>query len=98
MIEEKDNRNLRQSLQSRPQIDHSDNDNYNTGEVEVLLPVIGMLLQFSPQEDQGHTLQINSLSAVEEPLVAKAKCGNWEIDKRLLKIGERIASRSCGDL
>ncbi|KAL4365608.1 hypothetical protein AHAS_Ahas07G0123100 [Arachis hypogaea] len=114
MIEEKDNeisrfsddnRNLRQSLQSRPQVDHSDNDNYNTashevdsmnlspsaaeqqileailkaelrdmerskkrkgvdmtylknvilklletGEVEVLLPVIGMLLQFSPQE------------------------------------------------
>ncbi|RYR49968.1 hypothetical protein Ahy_A07g036494 isoform B [Arachis hypogaea] len=40
MIEEKDNeisrfsddnRNLRQSLQSRPQVDHSDNDNYNTG-------------------------------------------------------------------
>ncbi|RYR58516.1 hypothetical protein Ahy_A05g024323 [Arachis hypogaea] len=35
MIEEKDNRNLRQSLQSRPQIDHSDNDNYNTASHKV---------------------------------------------------------------
>ncbi|QHO14407.1 serine/threonine-protein kinase STY8 isoform X3 [Arachis ipaensis] len=40
----------------------------------------------------------NSLSAVEKPLAAEAKCGYWEIDKRLLKIGERIASGSCGDL
>ncbi|MED6194576.1 hypothetical protein PIB30_029846 [Stylosanthes scabra] len=40
----------------------------------------------------------NSLSVVEKPLAAEAKCGDWEIDKRLLKIGERIASGSCGDL
>ncbi|XP_016201391.1 protein GRIP [Arachis ipaensis] len=44
MIEEKDNeisrlsddnRNLRQSLQSRPQVDHSDNDNYSTASHKV---------------------------------------------------------------
>ncbi|XLS78550.1 hypothetical protein HN51_062775, partial [Arachis hypogaea] len=44
MIEEKDNeisrlsddnRNLHQSLQSRPQVDHSDNDNYNTASHKV---------------------------------------------------------------
>ncbi|MED6200866.1 hypothetical protein PIB30_089448 [Stylosanthes scabra] len=40
----------------------------------------------------------NSLSVVEKPLAAEAKCGDWEIDKRLLKIGDRIASGSCGDL
>ncbi|CAL5411232.1 unnamed protein product [Camellia sinensis] len=37
-------------------------------------------------------------SAVEKALVSQGKSGDWEIDKRLLKIGERIASGSCGDL
>jgi hypothetical protein len=40
----------------------------------------------------------HSHSAVEKVLVAKEKPGSWEIDRRLLKIGERIASGSCGDL
>lgn len=40
----------------------------------------------------------NSHSAVEKASAAKAKPGEWEIDRRLLKIGERIASGSCGDL
>ncbi|KAF7812945.1 serine/threonine-protein kinase STY46-like isoform X1 [Senna tora] len=41
---------------------------------------------------------LNSHSAVEKALAAEAKSGDWEIDRRLLKIGERIASGSCGDL
>ncbi|KAK6938291.1 Serine-threonine/tyrosine-protein kinase, catalytic domain, partial [Dillenia turbinata] len=40
----------------------------------------------------------NSHSAVEKALAAQLKPGDWEIDRRLLKIGERIASGSCGDL
>uniref|UniRef100_A0A803NJ03 non-specific serine/threonine protein kinase n=2 Tax=Cannabis sativa TaxID=3483 RepID=A0A803NJ03_CANSA len=37
-------------------------------------------------------------SATEKPLATPSKLGDWEIDRRLLKIGERIASGSCGDL
>ncbi|CAL5340442.1 unnamed protein product [Camellia sinensis] len=37
-------------------------------------------------------------SGVEKALVSQGKSGDWEIDRRLLKIGERIASGSCGDL
>ncbi|CAN6686491.1 unnamed protein product [Malus baccata var. baccata] len=40
----------------------------------------------------------HSHSAVEKALSVKQKLGNWEIDRRLLKIGDRIASGSCGDL
>ncbi|TXG53322.1 hypothetical protein EZV62_022491 [Acer yangbiense] len=40
----------------------------------------------------------NSHSAGEKALAAQPKSGDWEIDRRLLKIGERIASGSCGDL
>lgn len=40
-----------------------------------------------------------SSSFLEKALaVAQPKVGDWEIDKRLLKIGEKIASGSCGDL
>ncbi|XP_059630517.1 serine/threonine-protein kinase STY46-like isoform X2 [Cornus florida] len=41
---------------------------------------------------------MHSQSAVEKALTAQAKSGDWEIDRRLLKIGERIASGSCGNL
>ncbi|XP_057974875.1 serine/threonine-protein kinase STY46-like isoform X2 [Malania oleifera] len=37
-------------------------------------------------------------SVVEKALAPQVKSGDWEIDRRLLKIGERIASGSCGDL
>ncbi|GAV72658.1 ACT domain-containing protein/Pkinase_Tyr domain-containing protein [Cephalotus follicularis] len=37
-------------------------------------------------------------SAVDKALAAETKCGGWEINRRLLKMGERIASGSCGDL
>ncbi|XP_021641213.2 serine/threonine-protein kinase STY8 isoform X2 [Hevea brasiliensis] len=37
-------------------------------------------------------------SAVDKASAAQAKSGDWEIDGRLLKIAERIASGSCGDL
>lgn len=40
----------------------------------------------------------HSHSAVKKALDAQAKPADWEIDRRLLKIGERIASGSCGDL
>ncbi|XP_061355557.1 serine/threonine-protein kinase STY8-like isoform X1 [Gastrolobium bilobum] len=40
----------------------------------------------------------NSYLAVEKPLAAEATSGDWEIDRKLLKIGERIASGSGGDL
>jgi len=35
---------------------------------------------------------------VEKALAAEGKSGDWEIDRRSLKIGEKIASGSCGDL
>ncbi|KAH8509046.1 hypothetical protein Peur_050890 [Populus x canadensis] len=40
----------------------------------------------------------HSHSSVGKAVAAQAKSGDWEIDRRLLKIGERIASGSCGDL
>ncbi|XP_050365202.1 serine/threonine-protein kinase STY46-like [Argentina anserina] len=40
----------------------------------------------------------HSHSAGEQTILAREKPGSWEIDRRLLKIGERIASGSCGDL
>ncbi|XP_027363160.1 serine/threonine-protein kinase STY46-like isoform X2 [Abrus precatorius] len=40
----------------------------------------------------------NSHSAVEKVLAAEGKSGDWEIDRKLLKLGEKIASGSCGDL
>ncbi|KAK7279851.1 hypothetical protein RJT34_24910 [Clitoria ternatea] len=40
----------------------------------------------------------NSHSGVEKALAAEGKSGDWEIDRRLLKLGEKIASGSCGDL
>ncbi|GAU42700.1 hypothetical protein TSUD_43100 [Trifolium subterraneum] len=40
----------------------------------------------------------NSHSAVAKALAAEGKSGDWEIDRRSLKIGEKIASGSCGDL
>ncbi|KAI4348072.1 hypothetical protein L6164_008833 [Bauhinia variegata] len=41
---------------------------------------------------------VNCHSSVEKALAAEAKPGDWEIDRRLLRIGKRIASGSCGDL
>ncbi|KAF5444587.1 hypothetical protein F2P56_033711 [Juglans regia] len=40
----------------------------------------------------------NSHSAVEKALSTEANSGDWEIDRKSLTIGERIASGSCGDL
>lgn len=40
----------------------------------------------------------HSKSAVEKYILARSKPEDWEIDRRLLKIGERIGSGSCGDL
>ncbi|KAK4352543.1 hypothetical protein RND71_028061 [Anisodus tanguticus] len=40
----------------------------------------------------------HSKSTVEKALLARSKPEDWEIDRRLLKTGERIASGSCGDL
>ncbi|XP_028763682.1 serine/threonine-protein kinase STY46 isoform X1 [Neltuma alba] len=41
---------------------------------------------------------LNSHTTAEKAIVGEAKSGDWEIDRRLLKIGDRIASGSCGDL
>ncbi|KAL0363946.1 UNVERIFIED_CONTAM: Serine/threonine-protein kinase STY46 [Sesamum angustifolium] len=40
----------------------------------------------------------HSQSIVEKAIVAQTKTEDWEIDWRLLKIGEKIAAGSCGDL
>ncbi|KAG9158577.1 hypothetical protein Leryth_026775 [Lithospermum erythrorhizon] len=40
----------------------------------------------------------HSQSAIRKSLAAQVKLDDWEIDRRLLKIGEKIASGSCGDL
>ncbi|KAL6005495.1 hypothetical protein ACLOJK_006062 [Asimina triloba] len=39
-----------------------------------------------------------SHSAIEKALSSQPKFGDWEIDRRFLNIGEKIASGSCGDL
>ncbi|XP_068661889.1 serine/threonine-protein kinase STY46-like isoform X2 [Aristolochia californica] len=39
-----------------------------------------------------------SHSAIEKAMAAQPKNGDWEINKRLLKLGEKIANGSCGDL
>ncbi|KAL2324617.1 hypothetical protein Fmac_023675 [Flemingia macrophylla] len=40
----------------------------------------------------------NAHSAVEKALAIEGKSGDWEIDRRLLKLGEKIASGSSGNL
>ncbi|XP_073305475.1 serine/threonine-protein kinase STY46-like isoform X2 [Primulina huaijiensis] len=40
----------------------------------------------------------HSQSMIEKTIAAKTKFEDWEIDWRLLKIGEKIAVGSCGDL
>lgn len=35
---------------------------------------------------------------MEKALAGQTISGDWEIDRRILKIGERIAFGSCGDL
>ncbi|XP_029126424.1 serine/threonine-protein kinase STY46 isoform X3 [Cajanus cajan] len=40
----------------------------------------------------------NSHSVVEKALAIEGKSRDWEIDRRLLKLGEKIASGSSGDL
>ncbi|XP_031284694.1 serine/threonine-protein kinase STY46-like isoform X2 [Pistacia vera] len=40
----------------------------------------------------------NSRPAVEKALAAQTISGDWEIERKILKIGERIACGSCGDL
>lgn len=37
-------------------------------------------------------------SGADKILAMQPKIGDWEIDKRLLKMGEKIACGSCGDL
>ncbi|KAK9757414.1 hypothetical protein RND81_01G161300 [Saponaria officinalis] len=41
---------------------------------------------------------MHSQYPVEIAIATQGEPGNWEIDRRLLKIGEKIASGSCGDL
>ncbi|CAK7346801.1 unnamed protein product [Dovyalis caffra] len=57
------------------------------------LGILGKRLYFGSWSGSSH-----SHSSVDKPLAAQAKPGDWEIDRKLLKIGERIASGSCGDL
>ncbi|KAL9262501.1 Serine/threonine-protein kinase STY46-like protein [Drosera capensis] len=40
----------------------------------------------------------HSRSSADSLPVTSTRSGDWEIDRRLLKIGEKIASGSCGDL
>ncbi|KAK8572213.1 hypothetical protein V6N13_047826 [Hibiscus sabdariffa] len=40
----------------------------------------------------------HSPPAIEDVSATQEKSGDWEIDRRLLKMGERIACGSCGDL
>ncbi|XP_044475348.1 serine/threonine-protein kinase STY46-like isoform X4 [Mangifera indica] len=40
----------------------------------------------------------NSCPPMEKALAGQTISGDWEIDRRILKIGERIAFGSCGDL
>ncbi|KAL9446466.1 hypothetical protein AB3S75_014183 [Citrus x aurantiifolia] len=47
---------------------------------------------------EGSWSSTNSRSAVEKAIESQTKSEDWEIDRRLLKTGERIASGSCGDL
>ncbi|KAK3139388.1 hypothetical protein QOZ80_5AG0382470 [Eleusine coracana subsp. coracana] len=55
-------------------------------------------LEASILRNEGSWSGSSHSSAAERTLPFQIKGGEWEIDKRLLKMGERVASGSCGDL
>lgn len=55
-------------------------------------------LEASVLRNEGSWSGSSHSSAAERTLPFQVKGGEWEIDKRLLKMGEMIASGSCGDL
>ncbi|KAG8093650.1 hypothetical protein GUJ93_ZPchr0012g21214 [Zizania palustris] len=55
-------------------------------------------LEASILRNEGSWSGSSHSSAAERTLPFQVKGGEWEIDKRLLKMGEMIASGSCGDL
>ncbi|TVU50977.1 hypothetical protein EJB05_02376 [Eragrostis curvula] len=55
-------------------------------------------LEASILRNEGSWSGSSHSSAAERTLPFQVKGGEWEIDKRLLKMGERVASGSCGDL
>ncbi|KAL6642304.1 hypothetical protein ACP70R_020485 [Stipagrostis hirtigluma subsp. patula] len=55
-------------------------------------------LEASILRNEGSWSGSSHSSAAERTLPFQVKGGEWEIDKRLLKMGELIASGSCGDL
>uniref|UniRef100_A0A0D9XX50 non-specific serine/threonine protein kinase n=2 Tax=Leersia perrieri TaxID=77586 RepID=A0A0D9XX50_9ORYZ len=55
-------------------------------------------LEASILRNEGSWSGSSHSSAAERTLPFQVKGGEWEIDKRLLKMGDMIASGSCGDL
>ena len=55
-------------------------------------------LEASILRNEGSWSGSSHSSAAERTLPFQVKGGEWEIDKRLLKMGGMIASGSCGDL
>ncbi|KQJ92138.1 serine/threonine-protein kinase STY46 [Brachypodium distachyon] len=55
-------------------------------------------LEASVLRNEGSWSGSSHSSAAERTLPFQVKGGEWEIDKRLLKMGDMIASGSCGDL
>ncbi|XP_020111486.1 serine/threonine-protein kinase STY46-like [Ananas comosus] len=55
-------------------------------------------LEASIARNEGSWSGSSHSSASEKLIGLQPKAGEWEIDKRFLKMGEKIASGSCGDL
>ncbi|KAF9610399.1 hypothetical protein IFM89_022310 [Coptis chinensis] len=72
-------------------------DGWHTEDTDGLQEAVGAAVSRSEGSWSGSSSQ----SVIEKALAgiaAQMKSGNWEIDRRLVKIGEKIASGSCGNL
>ncbi|XP_011101450.1 serine/threonine-protein kinase STY8-like [Sesamum indicum] len=70
-------------------------DGWNTEDTEGLYDAMVKAIAGSEGSWSGSS---HSQSIVEKAIAAQTKTEDWEIDWRLLKIGEKIAAGSCGDL
>ncbi|KAK4429530.1 Serine/threonine-protein kinase STY46 [Sesamum alatum] len=70
-------------------------DGWHTEDTEGLYDAMRKAIAGSEGSWSGSS---HSQSIVEKAIAAQTKTEDWEIDWRLLKMGEKIAAGSCGDL
>ncbi|CAI0396094.1 unnamed protein product [Linum tenue] len=73
-------------------------DGWPVEDTDSLTKALGKAIARSEVNSGSWSGSSHGRSVIGKELSNDAKYGDWEIDRRLLKIGERIASGSCGDL